>query len=335
MIKISDIAKAANVSPSTATRALRSNGYVDAGKKAVILKTAEEMGYIPNRAAQSLRVSRSNIIGHVLPSSSVNPFFNMIGGALDAAAEKSNYHIMSVIISSSSKKLDDLINEMIGYMVSGIIFTSDTSCENRQIEKILAAGIPVVMIERPSSVAGISRVLIDNAFGSGNAAEHIISRGHRRIAYMGVGKDNPVEEDRLGGFVSALKEHGIRPEQRYIRLCPEYSVEFGYNAAREIFEQDGQPPTCVFAASDILVCGAMQYFYEKKIRVPEDVSVVGYDDSLSGLLSPKITSVSFPYGEIGAKAIGIIDRHYRQEKSQPETVTVRPALDDRGSVRII
>lgn len=332
VVKMSDVAKAANVSVATVARVVHNKGYVSEENRRKINEVIKELGYVPNKIAQGLKNRQTKIIGHVLPYSYVNPFFVQVQGAIDKAAESRGYHVLTVSSQLDAKKEKKLIEDLVSRMVDGIIFTSNTALKPGLLEWLLNIGIHVVMVERPKNVIGIDKVFINNIEGSLLATSHIIEKGHRRIAFVGKVADEPVESGRFQGYEQAMKSAGIELVNEHIKFVPEYKIEYGYEAMKDLME-GGNPPSAVFMGSDLFACGAVQYLYKKNIRVPDDISLVGYDDSLAGLLSPPITSVAFPMDEIGKSVMDMMMERIVDNRINAKAVTLSPILVDRGSVK--
>ncbi len=331
-VRISDVAHAAGVSPSTVTRVVRESGYVSEENRKRVKKAVRELGYIPNRLAQSLKSRRSNLIGNMMPMSSYNTIFAQIGEAVDRAASKKGYNVLTLVSLNDPKSERLHLNEIIGNMAEGIIYTSGSALDDDSLEHVVRSGIPIVMVERARDLPIFDKVLVNNLLGSRLAAEHLLKKGHRRIGFVGAEGSDPVERDRFAGFQNALREAGVPLDEGLIRQMPDYGFSYGFQAAK-LLAKHGIPPTAVFFASDIFVAGALQYYYSAGIRVPEDVSVIGYDNTLSLHLAPPVTSVAFPVAAMGEAAVRLIEEHSGKKRRRGKVVTLDPILVERASVR--
>ncbi|MBN2853896.1 MAG: LacI family DNA-binding transcriptional regulator [Clostridia bacterium] len=331
MIKISDIARMAGVSPSTVARVIHNNGYVSLSNRKIIEEVIEKYHYVPNRAAQGLKNKNTKIIGHVVPDDQTNHVFSLITGAIKKAAEESGYHIITVSNVKSKEHEEHMVEELLSRMVDGLIFTS--SCSPELVREVVKREIPVVMIERPHDIENIEKVLIDNHRGSYLAVKHLIDHNHRNIGYIGKDIGSRVEEERLDGFVTACKESGIITDQSDICLVEDYTSEDGYAAALKLMKNETDL-TALFISSDILAAGVMQYLYEQGIKVPDDISIVGYDDTLSRFMAPGLTTVALPFEEIGKTAMkALMDVIENKESGHEFRLT--PYMVERDSVRKI
>lgn len=331
ILKITDIAKHAGVSPSAVSRVIHNSGYVSDEKREIIEKTLKELNYVPNRVARGLKNQKTGMIGHILLSPS-NPFFNKISQGLDLAAYEKGYHVLTLGSYNDAEIEKYLVNEMMSRRVDGIVFSVAASDDN--VKKAIDMGIPTVMIERPSEIIGIDKVLVDNFEASFMATRYLIEKNHRKIAYIGKKSEYTVEKDRFQGYMKAMSQYENCPLEGYIQFVDDYFVELGFEAAKKIF-QEKERPTAIFITSDILACGVLQFLYESKIRVPEDISIVGYDDTYASSLSPKLTVAQIPMLEMGKTAAELLLDKLNNKSSSIKTVTLHASIIERDSVKAL
>lgn len=333
---IADIARKAQVSPATVTRVINSSGYVSAQKRALVLKTIDDLGYVPNKFASGLRKNRSGFIGHVLPISSENPFFTRIGAAFDEAAQKAGYHVLTAVTHMDAMHEKIMIENLVSLMVEAIVFTTRTACDVSVINWILSRGIPVVMIERPKQIDNIDVILVDHFNAARIAAEHMLKKGHRDIGFIGreYGSGGAVEYERFSGFAEALGNWNVEARKECVRCMPDYSVEFGRQAMTEILTNK-KLPSALLITSDVMACGVLQILYERGLKVPDDISIIGFDNTLSALSAPPLTSMELQPDQIGATAVDMILERKIGGRAGAKTVTLSPILIDRGSVRMM
>jgi DNA-binding LacI/PurR family transcriptional regulator len=275
-----------------------------------------ETGYRVNAVAQGLRKQRTFLIGHILQAIAPNPFFATVALASQQEAAR---HGCGLLLSTTQANPDierDVVETLLRQRVDAILFTTVTSDDN--VRLAAASGIPVVQVERVSAVPthGVS---VDNFGGAFDAVKHLIDLGHRRIAFIGVAIDNPhgrshdgsvvsysferrsVERERLGGYTSALAAHDIPLDPDLLDFGNTYySSERGNKVTRRLLELPAEKrPTAIFAACDLLAAGVLQELLARGVRVPEEMSVVGYDDTYASHLSPPLTTVTQPMTELG------------------------------------
>ena len=332
-IKMSDIAKAAGVSLATVGRVLHKNGYVSEENREKIELLIQEYGYVPNKIAQGLKNRKSKLIGHLVIFNP-NILFAKISLAVNKAALEQGFHVITMTGHRDLNEEELQINELIGFRVDGVIITSNVHIPQSLIKKLLDLNIPVVMIERTYDMPYVDCIKVDDQNGSFEAVRHIIEKGHKRIGFIGMNLFHEVEKLRYQGYCNALEHDGIELIEEYVRFMPEYSVDAGYAAAKELLELS-TPPTAIFSTSDLFACGVMQFLHQQGKRVPADLSLVGYDDTLSTLLAPPITSVGLSLEKIGSQAIDLLLERSADIKASTRIMKINTVLIDRNSVKQI
>jgi LacI family transcriptional regulator len=331
LVTIAEIADRAQVSRSTVVRALNKKGYVSADKRALIESVAEELGYVPNKIAQGLKTQSSKMIGHIMPSSYPNPFFAQISNSIENAARRLGYSVLTMITDRDIDREKGMIEDLLGRMVDGIVFTSTFTSD--PIRKVADLKVPIVMIERADDMDNVDAIMSKDQDGSLMATTHLIERGHRHIAYIGHRPIYQVEKNRMAGFAKAMKLHFDRSElSGCMELVDQYTPEEGYDAVKRLFARDSSF-SALFVGSDILAVGVMQYFYEKRIRVPDDISVIGFDNTYSVTMAPQLTTVALPVDVMGRKAVEIIHNRTTNPDARMKRYRLSPELLERDSVR--
>ena len=332
-IKMSDIAKAAGVSHATVARVIHKNGYVSEEARLKIERLIHETGYVPNKLAQGLKSSQSQLIGH-LTVFNPNMLFAKISYAVSRSAAQQGFHVLTLTSHPRMDEEEAQLDELIGRRVDGIIITSNAFFPPALIQKLVDMNIPVVMIERTLDIPFVDRVRIDDLKGSQEATGHIIAKGHRRIGFIGRKPNlpvNDVEHLRFQGYLNACLEAKLTPNDELVRHMEEYSVEAGYQAAESLMKLS-DPPSALFATSDLFIAGVLQYLQKHGRKVPADVSLVGYDDTLSALLAPPVTSVALSHEKMGEQAIQLLVQRTEDIKAPSRSVMIATVLIDRHSV---
>jgi DNA-binding LacI/PurR family transcriptional regulator len=302
---LKDVASEAQVSTATVARVLHGRGFVSKDSRRQVEDAIKKTGYRLNILAQSLRRQRTKTIGHLLTSISPNPFFAGVELGVENEAIRNGYSVLIWNVFEDPKREALGVETFVQRQVDAIIFT--TPIEPKNVEMALSAQIPVIQVERPTRVHS-HKVLVDNYAGAASAVEHLISLGHKRIGYIGGNPRNyptnlSIDEQRLAGYRDTLRKFQITPSNKWYAAGKYYSVEDGYKIMDK-FLKDGEV-TAVLAACDILAAGALQAIYDHRLRVPEDISVVGFDDTYAPYLSPPLTTVRQPMFEIGQMAARI------------------------------
>ena len=315
-VTLADIALEVGVSTATVTRALNARGYVADAVRVEVEKTATRLGYKPNLVARGFRTRRSFTIGHVSQGITDNPFFAHVARSVEQEALAHGYKVFLYNQDGSEAHERIGVERLIERQVDAVIFTYARSVEN--LERLRRAGVAAVQIERDRS-GDTHCVLVDNLVGTVAGVRHLVALGHRRIAFIGgdpgthprsFSQERSVEEERLFGFLETLREAGISPDERLISLGGYVTPgERGENLAGVLpmraMLRSRRRPTAVFTGCDVIAAGALQAIYEARLRVPDDISVVGFDDTLAASLTPMLTTVAQPMAELGRTAISL------------------------------
>ena len=302
-VSIKDIAKAADVSYSTVSRALADSPKISLATRERIKRLAAEMGYTPSAAARSLVTSRTHTIG-IIATTVTDPFQAEIIEAVEEIALASNY---TVTLTQSGARSDRELLEIRALRegrVDGIVLVS--LCADGDYESLLqGSGSPLVFINESRSDSFGYSVRADSFAGAQQAVSHLLNLGHRRIAYVG-GPDNTRENaQRRAGYEQALVAHGLPVEPDLI-VNSFYHVGGVASSMRQLLSLHS-PPTAVFCYDDTTALKAMRALYAVRLRVPQDISIVGFDDiQLSSFFEPPLTTVAQPKWEMGQKAVQII-----------------------------
>lgn len=311
-----DVARHAGVSPATVARVLYKAGTVSADKQARIEAALEATGYRPNVVARGLRTQRSWTIGMIVVDGTINPFFTQLTQAVRTEALDRGYNVLVYNHGMSAKREADAIANLIQQRVDAVIFSYGVAAEN--MEPLREAGIPIVQIER-ALTHDTHSVLIDPAPGISEAVAHLAQVGHDRIAYIGgdpklYPRPRPhgstMEEDRLTAFRAAMLASEVEVDERLIQLGYYFNpagrpiTGEGRRLTRLLLELP-QRPTAIFASGDTLAAGALQEMHQAGLRVPDDISVIGFDDSIADMLTPPLSSVGRPLQDMGTCALNM------------------------------
>ncbi len=302
-VSIKDIARVAGVSHSTVSRALRNSPLVNAETAAYIRRIAQEMGYTPNIVAQSLVTQRTYTIGLVVTSIS-DPFVDAIVDGIEALATREGY---SVFLSSSHADPGREIAVVEAFhrrRVDGVIVLA-SRVGSLYTERLQELGVPIVLINNQAGGEYVYSVSADNLGGARNAVCHLIELGHRRIAYVGCHFRPPSNRHRLEGYRQALTRAAIPYDPNLVIHPREFSdLENGRVALPHLLDAGA---TAVFCYNDRMAIGLMNAARDQGIRIPQDLSVVGFDDiEASALVTPRLTTVRQPRYEMGQRAMAML-----------------------------
>lgn len=331
MSTIYDIAKKAGVSASTVSRALNGSGYCDERTKSLIQKVAQELNYIPDSSAKMLRSKRTKRIVLAIPDI-CNPFyFDMIYG-VNSILEKYDYLMILIYTKHSLDEELKAIQNVKGKIADGMIMVSFNFCE-KNIKAINSLNVPVVITNKYESAHkndSFDYVYVDTYLGIKMATEHLLKQGHEKIAFMGGNMEEQTGRERFLGYRDAIIDAGLRINEKYI-LQSNYTESGGYTCTRELLKRESLP-SAIVAANDLMAIGAMSALEESGLRIPDDMAVVGMDNTQSAIrVTPKLSSVAMMQEKIGRNAAQILMDNILNENSEKKRVRLLPRLVVRDS----
>lgn len=299
-ITIKEIAEMARVSKTTVSRVINGKPDVSHSTRARVLDLIKETNFQPNLFATGKTAQKINHIGLIVPYKTHNILSNqyyvdVLQGILDEV-ERCDYYLFFCYVQK--KNYVEIYKQK---RVDGFILLSPGALHHSIINELKKEGIPFVSTAKVLDRPDIPFVEVDNYRGAEMAVEHLISLGHRRIAF--VGKPSLTSNhDRLLGYQQTLELHGIQVDERYIQRVEASSVESGYEVMNQLLRMEA-PPSALFSSCDIMAFGAMIAIQEKGLKVPDDISVIGFDDILlSRNMSPALTTIRQPAAHKGALA---------------------------------
>lgn len=311
-----DIAQEAGVSRATVSAVLngaRGNIRISDATRRRVLETALKLRYAPNPVAQALRRRRSGAIAFVSRTMHKTAFGHPISYQLNLhasqAAARRGCHVIEISPETADDAGDDLFTFLLSRRPDGVIFDAPTTPQ--EVARVVESGIPVVQLIRPHFEIPTPTITVDATRGIHDAVEHLVALGHRRIAYLGNVDTHSVNRARLDSFRFALARHGVPLPETAIALGPEYTLEGSIALARTALTRLPLP-TALFAAGDIFAVGALHALHERRIRVPDAMSLVSYDDVYAPMLYPLVTSVAQPLREVAEHAIDVLWRRIEQ-----------------------
>lgn len=325
---IYDVAKEAGVSIATISNAINGKGKVSKKRREQILKIIEQLNYQPSVIASALMGKKTFTLGLLIPDIS-NPFFAEIARAIEDQAHHSGY---SVIICSTDNK-DERVERYISLLeqksVDGIII--GTGIENLDILlRLQTRSVPFVMIARETAALAVDTVVADDYIGGILAAQHLTELGHRQLAILCENLKVSSSRERIRGFKQGLMEMNIPFDDNNIVTC-EYLVEEGRRGAYELLHRP-EKPTAIFCCNDLLAIGAMQVAKQIGIKVPDDLSIVGFDDTiLAGVTDPPLTTIAQPIERMGKQAFNLLIDNLMNSESVKQRIVLRPELIIRHS----
>ncbi|MFJ5713042.1 LacI family DNA-binding transcriptional regulator [Neobacillus sp. NPDC093127] len=334
MVTIKDISREAGVSTASVSKVLNGDyRNVSEETKNKILRIAKELKYRPNRLARGLVKNRTNIIGLIV-SDITNPYFAELAKGIENRADKAGYKLILCNTDEDEEKERSYINVILEYNLDGVIITgSEKSTSNSSIEELQYYNIPYVSIDREQGDEDY-RVYVGNLEGSYNATAHIIERGHTKIAFIGGAGMSGSRNLRLEGYLKALTEYGIEPDDSLIKIG-NYHQETGYDYNKLLIEK-GSEFTAIVCGNDLIAFGALNAIKDNGLKCPDDISLIGYDDIyLTELTDPKLTTIKQPSAEIGNYAMEVLLKLMKTDPVEEKVKCFVPYLVERDSVKRI
>jgi LacI family transcriptional regulator len=335
-IRLLDVAKLAEVSHATAARALGGYGSVDPETREKINAAAASLGYSPNDLARSMRSGRTKTIGLVV-ADITNSFFNGVARVLVDVAAHRRYRTFVVNTNDEIETEIEAIRALVQKRVDGIVLVPS---KFGPFDHIVDAGVPIVILDRDLPGSGIPSVTTDDFDGARTSVGYLIGHGHRRIGLLiattavathGSSCTEPLVSPvraRLGGALAAMAQAGIPEDLQLIRFS-RVERAIAKDAALKLLEAE---PTAVFATNEEMVIGLLDACRERKLRVSEDISVIGFDEApWTSVLDPPLTVLERPLAELGRSCVSLlIDRIHGREGA---SIVLKNTLIERRSVR--
>ncbi|WP_158887725.1 LacI family DNA-binding transcriptional regulator [Amycolatopsis anabasis] len=319
-----DVAARAGVSRALVSLVMRGSPKVSEHRRAAVLKAAEELGYSPHVMARSLASRTSTVLG-VMVSDLRNAFFAEVVEGLDAAAQAAGFSLILNTGGRSPSRERSALAGLLSFRPAGVVLLSPVLPASA-IEEA-AEQCPVVLVSRTSRASTVDTVNDDGEAGAALAVDHLVALGHRRIAHLD-GGGAFVAAARRKGYRAAMLRHGLEPRV----IASEHTDTAGEKAVREVLNSPGDMPTALLAGNDFNAVGAISALEEAGLRVPADVSVVGYDNtSLAALRHLSLTTVDQPRIEMGRLAVEALLERVRGERSDPVRHLLHPSLVVRST----
>jgi LacI family transcriptional regulator, galactose operon repressor len=330
-LTITDIAKMAGVSKKTVSRVINHSGLVREETRDKILRIVEKHGYQPDPQARALALRRSTLVA--LISNQPNPQYivDIQGGILEGMAGTPYQLVIRPCDRSSPTLHDDICDIVQHQKLFGVILTPSISEDDELIGRLRQIACPYVRIAAVSLDSPDNMIETHDYVGAAEAARHIAALGHRRVAHIH-GPDTFLSAgERLRGFRVGLAEFGMKVEERYL-LKGGYTFESGLECGKLLLAMP-EPPTAIFAGNDEMAVGVYQAVRQAGLRIPEDVSIVGFDDSpMATRIWPTLTTVRLPIVHMGRIAVQLlVSNHDRMAMEPPTATSVMPSLVVRES----
>ena len=329
-ITIKDIARRAGVSHSTVSRALRDDPAIPPATTQRLKRLAGRLGYVPSAMARGLKTSHSGVLG-VVVSNIADPFLGEVVRGIEAGVLEAGY---SLFLSDSHRDADRakaILRALAERRVEGVIICSSAITPDQLVE-LGQFGVPLVLVNNLVGGTRAHGLAIDDVHGGRLMTEHLLSLGHRRIAYLGNAIGGQSSLDRCAGYRAALAAAGLDPNPAWELTGPTGRPEGGVAGAEAFLALDPRP-TALFCFNDLMALGALQRLKQAGLRVPTDVSVGGFDDIfLAEYADPPLTTINQPKYQLGRDAAALLFSLLKGEHpSEPRVQSLPGALVVRAS----
>ena len=325
-----EVAKLAGVSQSAVSRVFTPGASSSKRTSEKVLKAAAKLGYRPNILARSLITGRTRIIGLVVAYLD-NYFYPEAVELLSNALQKKGYHVLVFMASKTAGNIDDVLEEMLDYQVDGVIAAS-VAMSSDLAARCNAAGVPVVLFNRAENNERLSAVTSDNIDGGQKVAKFLIAGGYKRLGYIAGWEGASTQRDREAGFIEELKKH---KRSLYAREVGNFNMDEARQAARKMFTAR-EIPDAVFVANDHMSFAVMDVIrFELGLKIPEQVSVVGYDDvPVASWPAYDLTTVRQPVNRMVAETVSFLLECIVGQKTNTRQIQIEGPLIVRGSTKI-
>lgn len=326
-VSLRDVAKAAKVSVGTVSNVLNRSEVVAPKTLARVQATIKELGFVPNGFARNLRSGQSRTLGLIVPDVS-NPFFTEVARGVEDAASKRDYAVFLCNSDESATKEERYVNVLIQQQVRGVLITP-ADMKSDRLDVMRDRGIAVALLDREIKGRKQCSVSVDDVHGGQIAIEYLAGLGHKNIAWVCGPESIPQVADRGAGVAKAAKVAGSKIETIRVSLM---NATNGEEAARKILELD-MLPTAIFCANDLLALGVMRALLASKVRIPEQVSVLGYDNiEFAPSAAVPLSSIAQPSYQMGVTAADLLLNECEDGDShEHQQIRFQPQLVERAS----
>ena len=331
-VTIKDVAKVAGVSYSTVSRALSGSPEISEGTRTRILQICQEMNYAANTVARAMVSKSTKLLGLIVPNVN-NPFMAELAYHIDRQTRSRGYNI---ILSNSSRVPEqerEIFQLMIGHQVDGVIICPSGPDSYPVLEPYLSR-VPTVFVGENFRDVPESYVSVDNFRGAYIGVEHLYSLGHRRIMYFGKRRGSVTHQLRANGYAQACSDYGIEP-LFWNNTFSNTSISYGYQLAKQLFSQN-RDYTAIFASTDTNALGILEAAEEVGIRIPDDISLMGFDNIRdSSLPRINLTTIEQPKKLLASVAVDCLLDKITNDQSGYSHRILYPSLVERSSCRDI
>ncbi|MEX6225304.1 ribose operon transcriptional repressor RbsR [Providencia hangzhouensis] len=332
MATMKDVARLAGVSTSTVSHVINQNRYVSESITLRVKNAIEELNYAPSALARSLKMNRTNTIGMLLTTSN-NPFYAEVVRGVERSCYERGYSLILCNTEGDLQRMNHSLETLLQKRVDGLlIMCTEVQGPSKDVFTRYPS-VPTVMMDW-SPFDSVGDVIQDNSFLGGEiATRYLIDSGFTRIACIAGPQDKSPARARYQGFIQAMEQAKIEVNEDYI-IFSDFEFAGGFESMNKLLELS-TPPQAIFAGNDAMAVGAYQAIFQKGIKVPDDISIIGYDDiDLSPYMIPPLTTIHQPKDKLGKQAVDqLIYRMEANPEADASVLVLTPELIERQSVR--
>ncbi|MDX8467772.1 substrate-binding domain-containing protein [Mesorhizobium sp. VK23B] len=327
MTTIADVARYAGVSVATVSHVMNRTRHVEPETAERVRAAITALRYSPNSLARSLRRGETKTIGLLLPDNS-NPFFASVARQIEDAGFVAGYTVILCNSDGSAEKEERYLSVLMAKQIDGLIFAG--SSDHARVFASLSTAVPAVLLDREIHSVHVDSVLVDHDHGGYLAGRYLVGLGHKRIGVIGGPRDSSSSPARLRGFTRALEEAGLALSPSSV-VDSDYHFAGGRLAMERLMEQAPEI-TAVFACNDLMAMGAITALRSRGLRVPDDMSLVGFDDIPYAVTTwPPLTTIAQPVEKIGTRAVSLLLERVGEPTAPSRREVLAPVLVERES----
>ncbi|RLB04852.1 MAG: LacI family transcriptional regulator [Deltaproteobacteria bacterium] len=327
-VSIKDVAKEANVCPSTVSRVINGTVKVKPETRARVLEAIRKLNYVPNSTARALKLRRTDTIGVILPTIT-GAFFSDIIRGIDDIVVENGFHLIVSSSRAHRREAEMLLQFVMADRVDGVILMAPM-LSDETIRNVRLSEFPIVVLNKEVGDLDLDSFVVDNYHGAFQAIMHLIEHRYRRIGMICGHPENLDSQQRLRAYKDALRQAGLKIENDLI-VEGDFQIKGGYSAMLKLLELDN-PPDAVFVANDSMAQGAYEAIRSKGLTIPDSIAIVGFDDiEIASYMQPPLTTVRFPAYHLGSLAAQSLIRTIREGRIRKERIVLKTELVVRSS----
>lgn len=328
MATMKDVAEKSGVSVATVSHVINNTRFVSQQIVERVNIAIKELNYVPSVVARSLKSNQTKTIGMLIPNNS-NPFFADLIRGIEDTCYLQDYSVILCNTDDNRNKQVKYLEVLIGKQVDGLIVVA-SGVEEDLIDLLSRQSLPISIVDREITGLEADRFKADNQLGGYLATQHLIDLGHKKIACISGPLDLSASSERVAGYNRALRESDLESNPNWLQQG-NFKSKGGYEAMQQILSQKNRP-TAIFACNDLMAFGSLCAAHEKNLSIPEDLSIVGYDDILLASYScPPLTTIMQPAHELGVMAAQALIDRVRNDQLPKQNTILEPRLIIRKS----